>query len=53
MRFLAATGLLLTCLALGTDAAGGALAAPKPGLPSAVVRGRVVDSTGSPVPGRP
>ncbi len=51
MRFLSTTGLLLTCLAPGPDAAGGVLAAPRTGLSSAVVRGRVVDSTGSPVPG--
>jgi Fe(3+) dicitrate transport protein len=50
-RFLAAAGLLLMGVALGAETGGEPLAVPTPGRPSALVRGRVVDSTGSPVPG--
>ena len=49
-RFLVAIGLLLASGAPG-EATGRPLAAPNPGPLSAVVRGRVVDSSGSPVPG--
>ena len=46
-------GLLLAGLAFGTDAPAGPLAAPpaEAGQPSPVLRGRVVDATGSPVAG--
>ena len=47
----AAALLLLMGAALGAEAGGEPIAVATPGAPPALVRGRVVDSTGSPVPG--
>jgi Fe(3+) dicitrate transport protein len=50
-RHLSAACLLVAGIALGPEAAGGPAGAPAPGPLPALVRGRVVDSSGSPVPG--